>query len=533
MKKVFLLIICVLCFMPTVSLGRDEGLANKNKRGLHIRSIEQLLRLNADEIDLATAVLIISEQWSDNVRGRKYLTQLDNMALEIRDRIKASRLGAKYEAIGIINKYLFEEMGFESVSEANDPNDLFLHTVLERKRGYCLSLSVLYLSIGERIGLPLYGVVVPGHFFVRYDDGRIRFNIETTNKGGYADDEHYIDKFKVPDGDSIYMNSLDSRQTLGCFFNNLGNSYSEVDNIDGALKALERAVEINPSLSESRVNLGNVYLKKGRINDAVDEYKAALAVNPDEAKTHNNLGNAYAEQGRLDKAISEYLYSLKLDPNFTDVYTNLAVAYGKKGLFNNAVSILKRAIALEPKNDSFYNQLGNVYSETGDYEKAVSQYKKALRFKPDSAAVYYGLGLCYTKMDKVDDAIAAYEKALAAEPEMVAALANLGNVYFNEKKYDAAIEQYKNAVRIRPNDSLLHYNLGAAYSNNEDYESAAAEYGTAVEIDPQMGDAHNGLAVAFYNLKKYELAWEHIKKAEQLGSEVAEDLLKAIKKKLH
>ncbi|GAI69689.1 unnamed protein product, partial [marine sediment metagenome] len=91
----------------------------------------------------------------------------------------------------------------------------------------------------ERLGLPLYGVVVPGHFFVRYDDGQVRFNIETTSKGGSAPDEHYINKFKVPIGNiSIYMKNLDKIHTLGCFCNNLGNSYDDIGNMDSALLAL-------------------------------------------------------------------------------------------------------------------------------------------------------------------------------------------------------------------------------------------------------------------------------------------------------
>ncbi|GAI62422.1 unnamed protein product, partial [marine sediment metagenome] len=62
-------------------------------------------------------------------------------------------------------------------------------------------------------------------------DGRVRFNIETTSKGGNAPDEHYINKFKVPEGDdSIYMVNLNKMQTLGCFFNNLGNTYNDIGN---------------------------------------------------------------------------------------------------------------------------------------------------------------------------------------------------------------------------------------------------------------------------------------------------------------
>ncbi|KKK57616.1 hypothetical protein LCGC14_3052680 [marine sediment metagenome] len=232
----------------------------------------------------------------------------------------------------MIDEYLFDELRFKSVSKANDPSDLFLHSVLDRKRGYCLSLSILYLSLGERLGLPLHGVVVPGHFFVRYDDGRVRFNIETTGKGGYADDEHYTNKFKVPQDnqDSIYMMNLNKIQTLGCFFNNLGNSYSDIGNTESALLALERAVEINPSLSESRTNLGNIYLNKDRVKDAIYEYRAALEINPRDAMAHSNLGNAYIKRGWLNDAISQYRISLELDPNFTEVYRNLASTYCKR-----------------------------------------------------------------------------------------------------------------------------------------------------------------------------------------------------------
>jgi len=534
MKKTLLLIVCVLIFTPGESYGQYEPLANEDKSGLYARSIEQVLRLEETEVDLATAALIISEQWSDIVHGRRYLAELDDMALEIRDRLKAKGLRANYKAVAVINKYLFDELGFKSIPEAHKPDDLFLHTVLDTKHGYCLSLSILYLSLGERLGLPLYGVVVPGHFFVRYDDGRVRFNIETTSNGGFADDEHYMNKFKVPenDHDGIYMINLNKMQTLGCLFNNLGNSYNDIGDTEQALVALERAVQINPSLAESHTNLGNIYLKKERIEDAIYEYHAALEINPNDAKTHNNLGNAYAKRGWLNDAISQYYLSLELDPNFIDAYKNLATAYCKQEMFGQAWSVLKQAIILEPKNASLYSQSGDVYSQMGDYQEAISRYKKALKIKADLAEAHYGLGICYNKLGLVEDEIQAYKKALAFEPDMVAALGNLGNAYFAKQKYDAAIEQYKKAVRIEPNDGSLYYNLGAAYSNKGDYEQAVAEYLKAVEIEPRMGDAHNGLAFGFYKLKEYDLAWHHIKMAEELGAEIDENLLAAIEDKL-
>ena len=533
MKKFFLLIICVLFFTSGVSFGR-ERLANEDKAGLYARSIEQVLRLDEEEVDLATAALIVSEQWSDIVHGRIHLSKLDEMAFEIRAALEAKGLKANHKAVAVINEYLFEKEGFESVPESSDPDDLFLHTVLDKRRGYCLSLSILYLSLGERLGLPLYGVVVPGHFFVRYDDGRGRFNIETTGKGGYADDEHYTNKFKVPQDnqDSIYMMNLNKIQTLGCFFNNLGNSYSDIGNTESALLALERAVEINPSLSESRTNLGNIYLKKDRVKDAIYEYRTALEINPRDAMAHNNLGNAYIKRGWLNDAISQYCISLELDPNFIDVYKNLATAYCRREMFGRAQRALKEAIILEPKNASLYSQLGDVYSQMDAYEKAVSRYKKALKIKGDFAEAHYGLAICYNKLGLVDDEIRAYKKALVSKPDMVAALINLGNAYFGKQEYDAAIEQYKKAIGIKPGDGTIHYNLGASYSNKGLYEQAVTEYLMAVEIEPAMADAHNGLGFGFYKLKRYALAWKHLKIAEESGAEITEGLLAAIEDKL-
>ena len=533
MRKTLFIIVCVLFFMAGVSFGQNEPLANENKDGLYARSIEQVLRLEANEVDLGTAVLIVSEQWSDMVEGRRYQSALDDMALEIRGRLKEKGLEKHYKAIAVINEYLFDELGFKSLSDANDPNDLFLHTVMDKKQGYCLSLSILYLAIGERLGLPLYGVVVPGHFFVRYDDGRVHFNIEATSKGGYADDEHYINKFKVPKGNnSIYMANLNKIQTLGCFFNNLGNSYDKVGDTAQAMLALERAVEINPTLAESRMNLGNIYLNKDKIEAAIREYEAALEIDSDNAKIHNNLGNAYTKRGRLNDAVSHYTRSIELDRDFTEAYKNLANAYCEQAKFGQAAAQLKQAIMLKPQDPNLHKQLGDVYSRMGNYEEGIFQYKKALEKKENFAEAHYGLALCYNKLDLFDDEIQAYKRALAIKPDMTAALTNLGNAYFKKQDYDTAIEQYKKAAQITPGDSTIHYNLGAAYSNKGQYEQAATEYRKAIEIDPKMGDAENGLAFALYRLEKYDLAWQHIKKAEELGVEISKDLLAAIENEL-
>lgn len=534
MKKAIFVTICSLILCIANPAGGEEALANAGKNGLYARSVEQVLRLRPEEVDLATAALIVSEHWSDLVHGRRHLETLDDMAIEIRRRLEEKRLKINYRAIPVINEYLFTDLAYKPLKEADDPNDLFLHTVLDKGQGYCLSLSVLYLSLGERLGLPLHGVVVPGHFFVRYDDGRVRFNIETTSKGVTATDEHYMEKFKVPQNNrnSIYMKNLNKIQTLGCFFNNLGLSYNKIGNTDSELLALMRAVEINPTLSEARTNLGNVFVREREYVAAIREYEAALDMNPQNAKTHNNLGNAYSGREWMSYAISQYRRAIDLDPKFVDAYRNLAIAYAKQKSYLQAISQLNKALDLEPKNPETYLLLGDVYAQMGKCDRALAQYKKSLNLHPRSAEAYYGIAVCYGELNQVAEEIAAYTKVLSIRPNMANALVNLGNAYFGREEYDSAIRLFERAALARPAEAMIFFNLGAAYSNKGDYEQAVAAYLNAVRIDDRIADVHYQLAVGYYHLNEFDLAWEHIKIAEDLGADVSKEQLNVIKSRM-
>jgi len=548
--------ICSFLLVITTSAWGSETLANEGKNGLYTRSIDRVLRLDEEEIDLATAALLLSQQAGAEINVQRYRGQIDEMAYTILGRLgknwpRGRRISsaAGQAAIKQMNKYLFEELGFKAVETADDSQDLFLHSVLERKKGYCLSLSFLYLSIGERLGLPLYGVVVPGHFFVRYDDGKVRFNIETTGGGGSPPDDYYTEKFKVPYGrQSIYMENLSKLQSLGCFFNNLGNFYQETGNMDAALVQLQMAVQITPSVGMAHTNLGNVYLAKGLVDKAISEYRLALYIDPEDAKTRNNLGNAYFQKGWTSEAISEYKTSLRSDPNSIDAYKNLAKAYASQEMFNRAILELKRAMAMAAESEQkiLWVHLGDVYRQMGNYKAAIFQYKQALREDDDLTEARYGLAITYHKMEWIDEALEELKKILSVRADSAiereyrfGAMQTLGNIYMQKEMYDAAIEEYQKAVSLKSwaegeleELALVHYNIAVAWSKKEDYEKAVSSYLSAVEIKPDLAEGHNGLGICYYYLKKYDLAWEHIKKAEALGFEVQKELYEAVRKKV-
>ncbi len=78
----------------------------------------------------------------------------------------------------------------------DDPRDLFIHGVIDQRRGTCVSLPVLYMAIGHRLGYPIHAVTVAKHIFCRWDDPKTgeRLNIEAASAGGLVDhpDDYYL-----------------------------------------------------------------------------------------------------------------------------------------------------------------------------------------------------------------------------------------------------------------------------------------------------------------------------------------------------
>jgi hypothetical protein len=74
----------------------------------------------------------------------------------------------------------------------SDPRDLFLHGMLGGHGGTCVTMPLLYIAIGRRLGYPLHLVMAKEHYFVRWEDSQDRFNIEATSPGFEpVDDEHF------------------------------------------------------------------------------------------------------------------------------------------------------------------------------------------------------------------------------------------------------------------------------------------------------------------------------------------------------
>jgi len=117
--------------------------------------------------DLEQGVLLIDRFGDPAVDQNAVRRALDGLASELRRRL----IGKKDAdtVISILTEHLFGEVGLRGNTEAYDePENSYLGQVLARKRGIPVSLSVVVMLVGHRVGLPIAGIGMPGHFLVRY-----------------------------------------------------------------------------------------------------------------------------------------------------------------------------------------------------------------------------------------------------------------------------------------------------------------------------------------------------------------------------
>ena len=209
----------------------------------------------------------------------------------------------------------FDDQGYVAVDDLTSPEVLHVDTVLQRRTGHCLSLSVLALAVAERVGEPLFAVAMPNHVFARYDDGELRRNLELTRGGVEVTDAEL--RARMGDflrDDSLYLTNLDRLQLRGLLLH----------------------------------DRGFVALEQGRADDALADFTEALLCAPRLPEAHRNLGVLHGEQRRWKPAIAALERAVELYPGDLDALLNLALCRHADGDVTGALADLDVVELLAP-----------------------------------------------------------------------------------------------------------------------------------------------------------------------------------------
>lgn len=236
-------------------------------------SFAQAIAARDEELDLALTALTIAQAEYQDLDPGAYILKLDGMGYALKDRLGSQR--NPYAVIGALNAYLFDELGYKgNADEYHDPRNSFLNDVLDRRLGIPITLSIIYMELGRRIGLPFQGVGLPGHFVIKCPEPHGEVFVDPFNRGATlsADDCAALVK-QVSRGQvqfqEHFLSGVTKRQMLARILNNLKGIYLSQQEYPKALVVVQFLLTLSPwALPEVR--------DRGMIRSYLRDYQGGL-----------------------------------------------------------------------------------------------------------------------------------------------------------------------------------------------------------------------------------------------------------------
>jgi regulator of sirC expression with transglutaminase-like and TPR domain len=239
-----------------------------------------------DRIDLLRAALTIARTEYPDLDIRNYVNRVEALASKVRLQISAD--SPVVEMINTLNRVIFHEMDFRGNREDYyDPRNSFLNDVLERRLGIPITLSVVYMEVARRIGLPLVGVGMPGHFLLKvYDVEGRQILIDPFNNGAMLNAADCEQRMKVVYAGEMhfkpeYLLPVSRRQILTRMLNNLRHIYMSVRQFRKTLTIVDLVLAIYPRSPEDVKQRAMLRLSVGQLGGALIDMDQYLKMNPE------------------------------------------------------------------------------------------------------------------------------------------------------------------------------------------------------------------------------------------------------------
>jgi tetratricopeptide (TPR) repeat protein len=327
----------------------------------------------ARESSFLSAILRQSAQGSRDLLGLPIDPSLQEREMaRLADRLRPEVAGVSDgdHVVNAFRRVLLVEERFTYDKSSADPGNYLLESVLAHRKGNCLGLSMLYLALADRLGVPFRGVYVPSHCFVRYEGNGVRVNVEFAEGGASWEDDRYRREFRISPA-RPYLQSLAPGEMLGVFLKTLGAGYSRKGREEDALRLYDEAARVYPGLPDVHYNAGVSLQKLGRLDEAAGKYRRALGLDPEMAAARENLSILLAGKGRYEEAIAEARRAVELEPWNASTRGNLAAVYCGCGRLDEGIREYRAAVEIDPGNRRLRSALERAYIFRGSRREAL------------------------------------------------------------------------------------------------------------------------------------------------------------------
>ena len=249
---------------------------------------QQMARGPDEGIDLVQGALLIAAEQYPQLDIDACIQTLERLGDELRRRLRPD-IG-RTDAIRALNRYMFDELGFHGAGEDYyDPRNSFLNDVVDRRVGIPITLAIVYIRLGQKLGLPLAGVSFPGHFLVRcsVQDGTVV--LDPFHKGVSLGLPELTKRLASVQGGAppakaevvAMLAPASPREILSRLLRNLRSIYLHYQQLAQALAATTRILELSPDNAREWKERAGLHLSLECFRAALGDFQRYLALAPD------------------------------------------------------------------------------------------------------------------------------------------------------------------------------------------------------------------------------------------------------------
>jgi len=280
------------------------------------------------------------------------------------------------------------------------------------------------------------------------------------------------------------------------------------------IQGLQKAIKDNPRNAALRVRLAEAYMEQDNTNGAIEALNSALEIDRKYAPAYLVLGFAHMTDENLEGALGAFLKTVELRENgeyaasdslLEQGHFYSGVVYYRQKNYDEAIVHFKSAVRIKKASSDTHMYIAKSYAAKQWYGKAIQEYTIAVTFDPRLAEAQFELGRLYERQKDYARAVEHYRLANEAMPgrkEPKEAMARFGSQdshyadgqsLLQKKKYAEAVKEFQMALAFNPKFVNACYGLGQAYEATGQKKKAIDQYKAALKYDPDLKDAKTAL----------------------------------------
>src|ERR1700749_617694 len=253
----------------------------------------------------------------------------------------------------------------------------------------------------------------------------------------------------------------------------LGLLSLQAQQYDHAIEWTARAISSDPRANYLST-LATALLRSGRHEEALKAVEKAISLEPGNAAHWKDLGALLIDLNRADEALLGLRHALSLRPHYADAANLSGLILYRKERLSEVLEFFNISVQANPNQADALHMRPLMLQKLGRMEEAAADGLRSAELDPTNADTHNNLGFVFYRLDRFQEALECYDRALAVRPDHTVALSNKADLLANLLRFEEALASHEKARTSNPDDPIVLWNIALIHMVKGNFEAGWA-----------------------------------------------------------